>query len=45
MKIGGFEDQGSPYPLMDRDGNKTLTHLQPAKPAPFKTQMGGESGF
>ena len=28
-----------------RDGNKTLTHLQPAKPAPFKTQMGGESGF
>jgi len=28
-----------------RDGNKTVTHLQPAKSTPFKTQMGGERGF
>ena len=28
-----------------RDGNKTRTHLKSTKPAPFKTQMGGENGF
>jgi len=27
------------------DGNKILTHLKLAKPAPFKTQMAGENGF
>jgi len=28
-----------------RDGNKTRTHLQPTKPAPFETRMGDKSGL
>ena len=33
------------HEVLVRDGNKTLTHLQPAKSASFKTQMGGQSGL